>query len=749
MIRLSVPFADNLHDIRLIMLTTHAVGIDLGTTYSCIAHLNEHGEPVTLPNQEGELSTPSVVLFDGDEVTVGTEALRNSIVHPDCVVQNSKRFMGDANHCWTIDRKPYTPIDVATFILKKLLAAAQEQIGVIDQAVITVPAQFSDVQRHATVEAGHRAGLQRVDIINEPVAAALCYVLGTEGLWFTELADMQRILVYDLGGGTFDLSLVRYQKNEVSVMASSGDLHLGGIDWNRALERLICYQFTKELGEDPRSDPKSLQALALEVEQTKRSLTVRPRTALTFQHAGRRKTYQIELAQFEKLTKSLVEQTADITKRLLKDHQLGWAHVDVVLTTGGASRMPMIRNKLKQLSGQTLNTALSPDLSIAHGATYYAGMLLTNSKFARSILNKDASKRLSLIKQQSVNARALGILVRDVESGQRFPHYLVKANTPLPAALTRKFGTVVENQRRVRLQIIESGTSSGKPPVVLGSCAIEDLPVKLSEGSEISVTISYDAQARVHVSAQDVTSGKVATTEIVRQENLVPQLETDYTEETGISMISENRAQIHSQQRATAKPEQTPQTATGSKMAVRPLSKPTPTPAAQPSIGGPYTRGLQNADLEDANQPVPLCNECCEPLDVRGRCPACGLAPLNVPDVAKQKLNRKRKSPPASRPNKVKAGTRHATPLLKPIPSSGNSHAVQTPATSSAVSVPPETEEIIELDDAAAVPRAGRKSEPAKQAAPRKPSAARRSAKQKNPSGSIGSGEEEFWKLTE
>ena len=411
--------------------------------------------------------------------------------------------------------------------------------------------------------------------------------------------------------------------------------------------------------------------------------------------------------------------------------------------------MPMIRNKLKQLSGQTLNTALSPDLSIAHGATYYAGMLLTNSKFARSILNKDASKRLSLIKQQSVNARALGILVRDVESGQRFPHYLVKANTPLPAALTRKFGTVVENQRRVRLQIIESGTSSGKPPVVLGSCAIEDLPVKLSEGSEISVTISYDAQARVHVSAQDVTSGKVATTEIVRQENLVPQLETDYTEETGISMISENRAQIHSQQRATAKPEQTPQTATGSKMAVRPLSKPTPTPAAQPSIGGPYTRGLQNADLEDANQPVPLCNECCEPLDVRGRCPACGLAPLNVPDVAKQKLNRKRKSPPASRPNKVKAGTRHATPLLKPIPSSGNSHAVQTPATSSAVSVPPETEEIIELDDAAAVPRAGRKSEPAKQAAPRKPSAARRSAKQKNPSGSIGSGEEEFWKLTE
>src|SRR5689334_9287849 len=157
------------------MLTTHAVGIDLGTTYSCIAYLNEHGEPVTLPNQEGELSTPSVVMFDDDEVIVGTEALRNAILKPENVVQNAKRYIGDPNFKWFIQGKPYTPTEISTFILKKLLAAAQEQIGPIEQAVITVPAQFSDAQRHATMEAGHRAGLQRVDIINEPVAAALCY----------------------------------------------------------------------------------------------------------------------------------------------------------------------------------------------------------------------------------------------------------------------------------------------------------------------------------------------------------------------------------------------------------------------------------------------------------------------------------------------------------------------------------------------------------------------------------------------
>ncbi len=239
------------------MVPTQAVGIDLGTTYSVIAHLNESGEPVTLPNQEGELSTPSVVLFEGEQPIVGTEALRNSIRYPDRIVENAKRFMGDVGKRWWINGRPYGPIDISSLILKKLLSAAQEKIGPITQAVITVPAQFSDVQRHATVQAGHAAGLERVDVINEPVAAALCYVLGSEGLWFSELAGEQRILVYDLGGGTFDLSLVRYRKNEVTVIASSGDLHLGGINWNQSLIDAIGSQFAKEFRDDPRRTRES------------------------------------------------------------------------------------------------------------------------------------------------------------------------------------------------------------------------------------------------------------------------------------------------------------------------------------------------------------------------------------------------------------------------------------------------------------------------------------------------------------
>ncbi|HLQ44948.1 MAG TPA: Hsp70 family protein, partial [Planctomycetaceae bacterium] len=451
------------------MLKTHAVGIDLGTTYSCLSYLNEHGEPVTLPNQEGELSTPSVVMFDGGEVIVGTEALRNAVLKPSHVVQNAKRDIG-SNKTWQIDRKTYTPVDIGAFVLKKMLSAAEEQIGEIKQAVITVPAQFSDWQRQATVEAGHQAGLKTVDIINEPVAAALCYVLGTEGLWFTELADEQRILVYDLGGGTFDLSLVKYHKDEVKVVASTGDLHLGGIDWNDALQQAICDRFAREFGSDPRQDPESMQLLAMAVENTKRGLTVRPRAALTCSHGGHRKVYQVEQAEFEKLTKSLLNRSISLTREVQKAYSFGLKPSHIILTTGGSSRMPMIKRALGEIGFRTPNTSLSPDQSISHGATYYAGMLLTNTEFAKSILSAKATARLAKIKQRSVNARALGILVRDAERQTRVPHYLIPANTELPTSITQTFGTVNPNQKRVHLHIIESGTIADQQFVELGTC---------------------------------------------------------------------------------------------------------------------------------------------------------------------------------------------------------------------------------------------------------------------------------------
>ena len=645
-----IPNSPALHESCQIMLPTHAVGIDLGTTYSCIAYLNEHGEPITIPNKDGELSTPSVVLFEDDHVVVGTEAMRNSIRHPDRVVVHAKRYMNNPGHRWKIAGKSYSPVDISTLILKSMLDSAREKIGAIDRAVITVPAQFSDVQRQATAEAGRRAGLKQVDIINEPVAAALCFVLGTEGIWFTELATAQTIMVVDLGGGTFDLSLVRYQKNEVRVIASGGDLQLGGLDWNRALEVAIGKQFQKEFGTDPMRDRESAQALALEAEQTKRSLSVRPKAALTCAAGGQRKTYQVELEQFERLTRDLVERMEGLTLDLLKENSMGWAKVDVVLTTGGSSRMPMVRSLFKKLSGRTLNTSLSPDQSIAHGATYYAGMLLTNSAFAKSILNPTAAARLAQFKQQSATARSLGLLIRDAETQTRVPHYILPANTPLPVEVSQIYGTVSDNQRRVHLRIVESGTAADSQYVELGTCQIEPLPENLPEGTEIEVTISYDEQARVHVNAKVLKTGQVAHTEIVRPENMVVRALSEGAEVEPDDDEKGTEVAV----RSTPAVKATPQPARPTVPAPA-ASKPVPAAKAAPSLPGPAAPKMASetstklkssapasigpkavpapkpvpgakrpaSSLDSSSQPIPLCNKCGEPLDSRGVCPSC------------------------------------------------------------------------------------------------------------------------------
>ena len=726
-----------LHESFQNMLPTHAVGIDLGTTYSCIAYLNEHGEPITIPNKDGELSTPSVVLFEDDHVVVGTEALRNSIRHPDQVVVHAKRHMNNPGHRWKIGGKSYSPVDISTLILNSLLDSAREKIGQIDRAVITVPAQFSDVQRQATAEAGKRAGLKQVDIINEPVAAALCFVLGTEGIWFTELATAQTIMVVDLGGGTFDLSLVRYQKNEVRVLASGGDLQLGGLDWNRALEVAIAKQFQKEFGADPLRDRENAQALALEAEQTKRSLSVRPKAALTCSAGGHRKTYQVELEQFERLTRDLVERMEGLTLDLLKENNMGWAKVDVVLTTGGSSRMPMVRSVFKKLSGRTLNTSLSPDQSIAHGATYYAGMLLTNSTFAKSILNPTAAARLAQFKQQSATARSLGLLIRDTETRQRVPHYILPANTPLPVSVSQIYGTVSDNQRKVHLRIVESGTAADLQYVELGTCLIEPLPENLPEGTEIEVTISYDEQARVHVDAKVLATGQAAHTEIVRPENMVVRALAEGAEEAdGGTEAAVKSTPAVTASAATSLPNASP-VAPRAAVSTTPLEqvaplklkgdqpppvapKPVPTPKSVPA---PKPRSAAS-QLDESSQPIPLCNRCGEPLDARGVCPGCQSAPVK----------------PAARPNR---------PLA---PSTGRSAVSK----SGSIPVPPlpHDDDIIELEPKGAPPARKPPAPPSGQpkpkakAPPLPPMAGKKpNAAAKKPANPKDPGEEEFWKI--
>ncbi|MCA9058827.1 MAG: Hsp70 family protein [Planctomycetaceae bacterium] len=629
-----------------------AVSIDLGTTYSCIASLNEHEQPVTIPNQEGELSTPSVVFFDGDVTVVGTEALRNAVAHPDRVIQHVKRVIGDSNRFWKIDGNRFSPVHVSALILRKLLANAASQLGEIREAVITVPAQFSDAQRHATILAGQAAGLDRIEMINEPVAAALCYVLGNEGLGFSALAVDQRVLVFDLGGGTLDLAIVDYSSNDVRVIAADGDLELGGLDWTQALVDLAAERFIADFGHDPRVDPESHQFLCTEAEQAKRSLSVRPRAAITVQHAGQRKTYQVTIEEFEERARPLVIRAEEVTRRILRDNGFGWAHVDVVLTTGGASRMPMIRESLKKLSGRTLNTSLSPDQSIAHGAAYYAGMLRANNEDVRRRFHgRNNTSRLAAIKQQSVNARGLGILVRDEKSGRRVPHYLIPPNCPLPVSRTHVFGTVVDRQTRVHVRIVESGAGPGKPHTVLGDCLISDLPDHLPEGTEVEVTISYDRNAMVHVSAREPKSGRSAETKIVRQDNLADS--NGGPAETPPAVPSAVAADLKS----TGDPPQSAvpivHSTAAHSTAAQPVAAPVPRPIAperkriqrvpQRAVADPLlARELSVlAELQDptpipslqADQtavPVILCDKCGTPTRSDGHCPSCGFGPATA-----------------------------------------------------------------------------------------------------------------------
>lgn len=618
---------------------TFAVGIDLGTTYSCISYLTPQGQPVTVPNQEGELTTPSVVLFEGDEPIVGSEALRNAVLHPTRVVQHAKRHMGDPHKSWVIDGRTYRPEDISAFVLKKLISAAEERLGgPITQAVVTVPAQFGDIQRQKTEEAARKAGLERVDIINEPVAAALCYVLG-EGMWFAELANDQTVMVFDLGGGTFDLSLVRYNKQKVTVVASGGDLNLGGLDWNEVIQRYACDIFTRESGDDPRLDLETMQALYLEVEQAKRSLSVRSKALVTVQHVGRRKVVALERLAFEQQSAPLVNRLEEITRALLRDNKLGWAKVDAVLITGGATRMPMVQGMLKRISGTTINATLSPDQSISHGAAYYAGMILSGEKFAKSILSKDASARLARFQQQSVCARHLGIMIRDGLSGERVPHYLIPANTPLPCAYKQTFGTVVENQQRVHLHIVESGTTLEEPCVRLGECVVEDLPPGLPVQTSIEVTIRYDAQARVHVSAVEPKSGRAARVSIVRPEAVIVR-------SGGVSPADAKRASSTS----------------GARQAPPAGNSP---PAARPDEAPRASSKSSSRFLEEAERLIPLCNQCGEPLNVRGVCSACGAV---SPIVTQKKMTFRPAKPGKAAPKAVREDPHKAEtePMVRP-----------------------------------------------------------------------------------
>ncbi|MCE9557244.1 MAG: Hsp70 family protein, partial [Planctomycetes bacterium] len=353
------------------------VGIDLGTTFSVVATLDTQGRPRTIQNAEGDVTTPSVVMFDRDSVVVGKEAVKLASFEPEAIAAYAKRDIGATRFGKPIRGSHLPPEVVQSFVLRKLKADAELKIGPIRQAVITVPAYFNEPRRKATQDAGRLAGLEILDIINEPTAAALAYGVEREFLSPDgEVAAPETVLVYDLGGGTFDVTLMRLEGHDYTALATAGDVYLGGIDWDQRIVNYLATQFLTKHNLDPRENPSALVRLLREAEDAKRALTAREDVIVTFDHEGHKLRTPLTRADFEQMTSALLERTRFTIRNVLREAKLEWKDVTRLLLVGGSSRMPQVHAMLRQESGLEPDRSLAADEAVAHGAAIYAGYLL-------------------------------------------------------------------------------------------------------------------------------------------------------------------------------------------------------------------------------------------------------------------------------------------------------------------------------------------------------------------------------------
>jgi molecular chaperone DnaK len=529
-----------------------AVGIDLGTTYSCVTFLDNDGRPTTLLNEEGDATTPSAVFFDRTGPVVGREALKAAEFEPHRIARFAKRDMGESAYRRKICGEQFPPEVIQSLILRKLKRDAELQLGEIRQAVVTVPAYFNEPRRKATQDAGRLAGLEVLDIINEPTAAAVAYGVKQgfiSGAGTTEQREI--VLVYDLGGGTFDVTLMDIRGGRYRALATGGDVYLGGIDWDERIAAYVADRFRQQHGVDLRQDAAAWERLLHEAVEAKRSLTARDAVVIPVIHDGRRLRLTMTRSEFESLTADLLERTRMTVRKLIQEARLRWDRVTRLLLVGGATRMPMVRNMLETESGLKVDRSLSPDEAVSHGAAIYAGILLNRG-----------GDRLRGISVQNVNSHDLGVLAIERATGRQRRRLMIARNTPLPASAQGAFRTARSGQTNVLVSVVEGGTESGAHATHIGQCIVKDLPADLPARTPVTVTFQYGQNGRLTVRASLPNATRQAKLVIERASGLSRD-DLDRWQsrlDGGIRLDHEDRTTGSGTQRsdADAKPEETP-----------------------------------------------------------------------------------------------------------------------------------------------------------------------------------------------
>lgn len=476
------------------------VGIDLGTTNSVVAARNEYGRPEVIPNREGVHVTPSVIYFGNEPPAVGQEAKEWARLGDAEIASFFKPHMGDPHYRMHFHGRDYSATELSALVLKQLKADAEAKLGgPVSQAVITVPAYFADPQRKATIEAGRQAGLDVLRIINEPTSAALAYGLQKNG------AD-ETVLIYDLGGGTFDVTVARITPDEVAVLATAGEHDLGGKNWDDRIATFLGERFTAETGIDPLEDPVALNEVLVRSEQAKWTLSERQSTRITLQIGNERRSFELSRAEFEGMTSPLMDRTRRLTEEALEEAGLGWGDLKGVLLVGGSTRMPMVRQYVTRLAGQPPRAGVNVDEVVALGAAIQAAREVgaeigeAGPKFTLGAGSRQV---------RDVMSHSLGTVAVSDDGSAYVNDIIIRRNVPIPAENTRAYLHATHGGANDRLEVYLTQGESAQPLdcSILGKYVFSGIEATRAEVT-LDVGLSYDANGIVQVMARQRDTGR-------------------------------------------------------------------------------------------------------------------------------------------------------------------------------------------------------------------------------------------------